>query len=1048
MTVHQTIADRYEILELIDEGGMGQVFRAQDTQTGEIVAIKALKDHVVAQDPTLVDRFCREALLLRKLNHPNIVRVYDTFEEKGRHYIIMEYISGGSLARVLRQSGAMPVERVVALSLDLADALTRTHRMEIIHRDLKPGNVLLAEDGTPRLTDFGVAHIGDGATIMTQVGSLLGTIAYLAPEVTEGHAHNEKSDIWSFGLTLYEMLTGRHAFIESTPATMLTAIMRKPVPDVRALRPEVPEDLMLLLDRMLAKNPDDRIGSVREIGAELERILVMLRREAAELRGIDATPPASRFSATPATPQPAVFELNMPNHPTTVPPASPNTPASSSAGLTPSQTNLPFPATPLGATPIEPRTTRVLNPRLFIAYRREDSGEIAGRLYEQLSTAMGENGVVRDVDRFADRTVSRYVLANDVVGSVDVILVLIGPGWVGMPRDKRASVSGRAIDNPKDSVRMQIEAGLRRPDILLIPVLVNDGVLPDQLPASLEGLRDMTPFVIASDQPLEAQVRKLVRTINDHFGLTQQTRSPLIWGAVALLAVLVLVAVMLLLSALTGAAPGATPAAVAPVAPGEYMVLVADLEAMQNSTRSATRLIVDDLTERFERQTSISPLRVRRLNRVIASADQARAAADEVGATVVVWGNYGDDVVELQIQIGSLAAFPTMPFERADMERIGNVRARLTDERTQTVASQVLTILTLLQNANGDGYEQLRTLVIHDEMNITPAEIVGGGAAALTSRALAEFFNDTPAALTTLDEAIGLEAGSPNLYVVRALARQRVGDFSGASQDLDTAERLAPNWVQPNYLRANSYIFQGNYAAAAAAYDPIVAARPHDWFPVNYRGAIYYALGDYAQAKRDLEASIALQPTANFPYPFAAFIAMREARIMDARGYMRTILTEFPDPTLATRTLTALYGDGDAVVWGPIFSGFTNLLLGQHNQVLLDVERALAMRPDLADLYAMKGLAYCNMNEKENAEAAYTQGLAIEPAHPLLLILRAEVRGSQNMLLPAFSDVTAAFMNDDNGELQNMMSDIDLTCINFFSSLVNDDLALPPAPLS
>jgi hypothetical protein len=267
------------------------------------------------------------------------------------------------------------------------------------------------------------------------------------------------------------------------------------------------------------------------VGVELERILHRLRQSALSTSEQPVVP-ASRFATTPMSPLPAVVpQANVSTTigvPTTVQPARP--------------ASAPTPATP-SAPGIAPRPRTVTHPRLFIAYRREDSGEIAGRLYEQLADAIGDGGIVRDVDRVADRTVSRYVLANDVVGSVDVMLVLIGPGWVGMPRDKRAVLSERAIDNPKDSVRMQIEAGLRRADILIIPVLVNGGVLPEVLPASLEGLRDRTPFTIAPDQPLEPQVNRLIRLIQDHFGLNAPRRSPFVLLALLVFVLLIALAV-------------------------------------------------------------------------------------------------------------------------------------------------------------------------------------------------------------------------------------------------------------------------------------------------------------------------------------------------------------------------------------------------------------------------------------------------------------------------------------------------------------------------
>ncbi|MCK6577506.1 MAG: protein kinase [Anaerolineae bacterium] len=1015
MAVNRLIADRYELIELIDEGGMGQVYRGRDRQTGEIVAIKVLKDHVVAQDPTLVDRFCREAVVLRKLNHPNIVRVYDTFKEDGRNYIVMEFVSGGSLSGLIRRQGALPIERAVQIALDLADALTRTHRLGVIHRDLKPGNVLLAEDGTPRLTDFGVAHVADAQTLLTQVGSLLGTIAYLSPEVSAGEAHSEKSDIWSFGMILFEMLTGHHAYQENTAAAMLTAILRKPVPDARLDRPDLPGDIAALLETLLAKDPNERIGSVREIGVELERILVHLRRVDQEQREIEATQLLSRFAPTPITPVTAVRE--------------------------PTGETVVGARNSLVSTPVEARTPPrgVTTPRLFIAYRREDSGEIAGRLYDQIAAILGENNIVRDVDRIADRTVSRYVLANDIVGSVDVMLVVIGPSWAGMPRDRRTASTGRAIDNPKDVMRMQIEAGLRRPDMLIIPVLVNGGALPEALPPALEGMRSRMPFVIQQDQPLDAQAQRLVKTIQAHFGVVARPRSRLVWGLVALFAVALLLMVGVALSQIMAPAPPANAPVVQPVGDGEVMVLVADFEPLRASARDATRFVLDDLAQRLEVEVPFSPIRVRHYPQVVTSSEEALARAEEVGATVVIWGNYSDDLVDLTVQTGSLESFSHNPFDRAIIDQLANVRVRLTDERVQTTAPQVLTALILLHNADGDGYELLRTMTILNELAMPSGEVVGSGTAALAHRALERFSAAAPEAVQTLDAAIALEGGNPLLYLFRALARQRIGDFAGSAQDLGTAQRLAPeSWLQPYYLIANTATYTRDYPSAVAAYDRIVAGRPEDWFPLNYRGALHYLTGDYAAARRDLDSSIALKPNANFPYPFATLIAMRDGRISDARALMRTVLREFPDPAFANRTLQALYGQDDAIIWGPFFAAYTNLILGQYDSVIADVQRALSLRADLADLYLLEGLAYCSLGDHAQAEVAYTSGLEIEPGHPVLLVLRAESRAAQGAIEQGTADLNAALAMDLGEEFEAMATSERITCANFFSSLAGE----------
>src|SRR5574341_778776 len=181
----RVIAGRYEIEEIIGQGGMGEVYRGRDTQTGRTVAIKSLKSDLLVAQPDMLERFEREGEILRKLNHPSIVKMLDTVHSDDRHYLVMEYVEGGALADLLKKQPQLPVARVLEIALDLADALTRAHRLGVVHRDIKPGNVLLAADGTPRLTDFGTAHIGD-RTRLTEAGTVIGTYAYLSPEACNG----------------------------------------------------------------------------------------------------------------------------------------------------------------------------------------------------------------------------------------------------------------------------------------------------------------------------------------------------------------------------------------------------------------------------------------------------------------------------------------------------------------------------------------------------------------------------------------------------------------------------------------------------------------------------------------------------------------------------------------------------------------------------------------------------------------------------------------------------------------------------------------------
>lgn len=270
------IGNRFQLGDSIGVGGMATVYRAIDTQTDETVAIKHLKREVILEDPGIVGRFEREGEALRRLNHPNIVKILGTIVEDDQHYVVMEYVGGGDLNDLIRQhrkdNTTIPIERILEIALDLSDALTRAHRLKIIHRDIKPANILVADDGTPRLTDFGVAHFSD-STQMTKTGALIGTLAYLSPEACSGEPLDGRGDIWSFGVLLYELLTLRRPFDENNTAALINAILSKNPVDVATLRPDTPSELVYLLHQMLAKDPDDRIATARLVGAELEAII-------------------------------------------------------------------------------------------------------------------------------------------------------------------------------------------------------------------------------------------------------------------------------------------------------------------------------------------------------------------------------------------------------------------------------------------------------------------------------------------------------------------------------------------------------------------------------------------------------------------------------------------------------------------------------------------------------------------------------------------------------------------------------------------------------
>jgi DNA-binding SARP family transcriptional activator len=263
---------RYLLEEHLASGGQGEVFRGRDRMTGQPVAIKWLKTDLADRHLDLVARFVREGAALRRLNHPNIVGILDTFEHAGRYAIVMEYVPGGSLRALLEQARPLRLSQVLTLILELADALSRAHHLGIIHRDLKPENVLLAADGTPRLTDFGLARWEQDATALTQSGTLFGSPAYMSPEAVRGEELDARSDIWSLGVMLYELLAGRRPFEGAQITPVLASILEDPIPDLRQYRPDVPPALLDLLGRMLLKERARRLSSMRQVAAELEAI--------------------------------------------------------------------------------------------------------------------------------------------------------------------------------------------------------------------------------------------------------------------------------------------------------------------------------------------------------------------------------------------------------------------------------------------------------------------------------------------------------------------------------------------------------------------------------------------------------------------------------------------------------------------------------------------------------------------------------------------------------------------------------------------------------
>jgi eukaryotic-like serine/threonine-protein kinase len=283
---------RYEVRERIGQGAMADVWRAYDPGIGRELAIKVLKDEFRA-DAEYAGRFLREAKAAGALSHPNIVTIYDVGEEGGYPYIAMELLDGEPLDAVIERYGRLPADDVVAVGLQLAEALRYAHELGIVHRDIKPSNIMLGGDGrTIKILDFGIARVAEGAfdeaeTLRTQVGQVLGTPRYMSPEQALGQELDGRSDLFSAGAVLYELTTGQRAFSGSSAATLAIQITQQDPAPIADLAPDAPRGLQHIIAKLLAKRPERRFKD----GAQLAEAF---RREQAAMAANDAEGRAPR----------------------------------------------------------------------------------------------------------------------------------------------------------------------------------------------------------------------------------------------------------------------------------------------------------------------------------------------------------------------------------------------------------------------------------------------------------------------------------------------------------------------------------------------------------------------------------------------------------------------------------------------------------------------------------------------------------------------------------------------------------------------------------
>jgi serine/threonine-protein kinase len=277
-----TLGGRYRIERELGRGGMAKVYKGEDTVLGRTVAIKVLAPQF-ADDPNFVTRFRREAQAAARISNQTIVSVFDTGSDDGVHFIVMEYVEGRTLAEYLAGGGRIMPERSIDIAIEVCRALEAAHAQGVIHRDIKPGNIMMDSRGEVKVTDFGIARVVSTAETVAQTAAILGTASYLSPEQAQGQPVDARSDLYSLGCVLFEMLTGRAPFQGDSPVAVASKhVLEQPAPPSKLNR-DVSPDLDAVVLRALAKNPANRYQSAEEFRADLERVRRGLPVEATPL---------------------------------------------------------------------------------------------------------------------------------------------------------------------------------------------------------------------------------------------------------------------------------------------------------------------------------------------------------------------------------------------------------------------------------------------------------------------------------------------------------------------------------------------------------------------------------------------------------------------------------------------------------------------------------------------------------------------------------------------------------------------------------------------
>ena len=324
--IGRTLSGRYRIEAMLGQGGMSAVYKATDPNLKRVVAVKLIHPHL-SIDPSFVVRFESEASSVASLRHPNIVQVYDFNNDGGVYYMVLEFIPGETLYDRLKRSAdtgrQITIEEAIKYTVNISDAVGFAHQRGLVHRDIKPANIMLDVQGQGILMDFGIVKILGGAS-HTSTGAVVGTARYMSPEIIRGEVADHRSDIYSLGVTLFEMLSGRPPFVAESAMTLMMMHLNDPIPNVLSFRADIPPDLVRILEKCLAKDRNNRYQSAAEFSSDLKRALATSTQQSS-VTSPDLRKSSGMATTVEPTPTGASNMRSTPVGATIVEPAAPST---------------------------------------------------------------------------------------------------------------------------------------------------------------------------------------------------------------------------------------------------------------------------------------------------------------------------------------------------------------------------------------------------------------------------------------------------------------------------------------------------------------------------------------------------------------------------------------------------------------------------------------------------------------------------------------------------------------------------------------------------